>query len=205
MASRLIACGWLAVLTGAALLPPVLLAVMQSGERTSLGDAVVTVGGLLIVFGLAAVGQGMRRPTGPGLPSGVRTAIAANVLFMAFFTLELSDRLITRNGKVFYWSTFLLPPALAMFYGLLAARPWAWSVSRGAAACGVIWFVGFLALVPFVHLQAEGVPITWQGRVYTAVVTLVFAAALAAAFQALGRPDTRNYFGVPHRPVGAGR
>lgn len=205
MPRYLLACGWLALLMGAGLIPPVLIAAMRSDQPTSLGIAIASIGGLLIVLGIAAILRGARLSTGAALPSGVRMAIAANVLFLAFFALELSDRLIVRDGKVFYWSTFLLPPALVLFYGLIAARPWAWRIARGAAALGVAWFVGFLMLIPFAHLEANGVPTPWQGRLYMAVVTVAFAAILAAAFQALGRPETRRYFGVTHRHAGAGR
>ena len=77
--------------------------------------------------------------------------------------------------------------------------------SRGAAALGVLWFVGFLAVIPFAHLQAEGVPVPWHGRVYMACVTLAFAGILAGAFWSLGRPETRHYFGLvrPERSAAA--
>ncbi|MBA4019399.1 MAG: hypothetical protein C0483_19710 [Pirellula sp.] len=205
MARYLIAVGWLAILMGAALIPPVLLASAAGTAESSLGVAIVSVGGMLILGGIATVVWGGRHRSGSGLPSGVRMAIAANVLFLAFFALELSDRLIERNGKLFYWSTFLLPPALALFYGLLTARPWAWRTSRGAAALGVVWFLGFLVLIPFAHLETEGVPVPWQGRLYMSAVTLTFAAVLAAAYRALGRPETRSYFGEMHRQVAVDR
>jgi xanthine/uracil/vitamin C permease (AzgA family) len=142
--------------------------------------------------------MGFRQRVASGMPSGVRAAVAANVLFLAFFTLELSDRLVRQDGKLFYWTTFLLPPALLIFCGLVAAKPWAWWTSRGAAAFGVLWFLGFLAVTPFVPLQADGVPIPWYGRVYVACVSLAFAGILAGAFWSLGRPETRNYFGLIH-------
>ena len=44
-------------------------------------------------------------------------------------------------------------------------------------------------------------PVPWYGRVYMAGVTLTFAGVLAAAFRALGRPETRRYFGLVG-PVG---
>lgn len=205
MARYLLACGCLTMFMGAALMPPVFFASLASDEPRALGIAIVAVGGVLIACGLAAVAWGARHRSGSGLPSGVRMAVAANVLFLAFFALELSDRLIRRDGKLFYWSTFLLPPALVLFYGLLTARRWAWRTSRGAAALGVLWFLGFLALIPFVHLETEGLPVPWQGRLYMSAVTLAFASILAAAFQALGRPETRNYFGVTPRPAGSDR
>lgn len=194
MARYLLAGGLLAALMGAALIPPVLLARTESGGQTTLGIGIVSVGCGLIACGVTAVLVGFRQRVASRMPSGVRAAVAANVLFLAFFALELSDRLI--KGKLFYWSTFLLPPALALFCGLLAAQRWAWWTSRGAAALGVLWFLGFLAVIPFAHLQTEEGPVPWYGRVYMACVTLAFAGILAGAFWSLGRPETRNYFGL---------
>jgi hypothetical protein len=62
------------------------------------------------------------------------------------------------------------------------------------AALGVLWFLGFLVVVPFAPLQADGVPAPWYGRLYVAGVTLAFAGVFLAAFRALGRCETRNYF-----------
>ena len=126
MARYLLAGGLLAALMGAALIPPVLVARTESGGQTTLGIGIISVGCGLIACGVTAVLIGFRQRVASGMPSGVRAAVAANVLFLAFFALELSDRLIQRDGKLFYWSTFLLPPALALFCGLLAAQPWAW-------------------------------------------------------------------------------
>src|SRR5262249_47104959 len=146
-----------------------------------------------------AAALGSRRRAG-AMPAGVRAAVAANALILTFLALELSDRSVRQDGMLFYWTTFLFPPALLLFGGLVTARPWAWWVARGAAAAGVLWFLGFLAVVPFAPLQSDGVPVPWYGRVYVAGVTLAFAAVLAAAFRALGRPETRTYFGLM-RPV----
>jgi hypothetical protein len=168
------------------------------GERdrlTGLGIGFIAAGCGLIAGGATAAVLG-RRQGGDGMPSGARAAVMANALILAFLALELSDRSVRQEGKMFYWTTFLLPPALLLFGGLLAARPWSWRVARGAAALGVLWFLGFLAVVPFVPLQADGVPAPWYGRVYVAAVTLAFAGVFAGAFRALSRPETRRYFGV---------
>ena len=186
----------LAALMGAALIPPVLVAGLESGRLTALGVGFIAVGCGLIACGVTAVLVGLRRGVPSGMPSGVRAAVAANVLVLAFLALELSDRSIRRDGKLFYWSTFLLPLALALFYGLLAARPWAWWTSRGAAAFGVLWFLGFLTLIPFADLQTEGVPVPWHGRVYMAGVSVAFTSIMVGAFWSLGRPESRNYFGL---------
>jgi hypothetical protein len=192
--------GLLIALMGAALIPPVMIARTQGGGQTALAIGLLAVSGGMIVCGLAAVVVGFRRRGAARMPSGVRAAVAANAIFLAFFALEVSDGLIQRDGRLFYWTTFLLPPALALYCGLLAARPWAWWIARGAAALGVLWFLGFLALIPFVHLESEGMPVPWQGRVYMGCVTLAFAAILGGAFWSLGRRETRTYFGLQADP-----
>src|SRR5262249_51374932 len=95
--------------------------------------------------------------------------------------------------------TFLLVPALATYFGLVAGRRWAWQIVRGAAGLGVLWFVTFTVLIPFVHLQADGVPTPWYGRVYMMGVSLAVAGVMAGAFRALGRPEARRHFGLPGR------
>jgi hypothetical protein len=129
----------------------------------------------------------------------VRAAVAANVFFLAFFALELSDRLVRQNGRIFYWTTFLFPPALLLFCGLLAARRWAWWIARGAFAFVALWFLGFVAVIPFANLSTEAGPVPWYGRLYMMGVSLAFAGILAGAFWALGRPETRTYFGLVPR------
>jgi hypothetical protein len=184
---------------GAALIPPVVTDRWESGRMTGLGIGFIVAGGGLIACGATAAVLGLRQRAA-AMPSGVRAAVAANALVLAFLALELSDRAVRQGGKLFYWTTFLFPPALLLFGGLVAARPWSWWVARGAAALGVLWFLGFLAVIPFAPLRADGVPAPWYGRVYVAGVTLAFAGVLAGAFRALGRPETRSYFGLA-RPV----
>jgi hypothetical protein len=190
----LLAGGSLAALMGAGLIPPVLVDRTESGAgQTTLGIGIVSVGYGLIVCGVMAVLVGFRQPVASGMPSGVRAAVAANIFILAFCALELSDRLMI--GKLFYWTTFLLPPALVVFCGLLAAQRWAWWTARVVAAVGVLWFVGFVALIPFVDLRGEGGPGPWYGRIVMACISLGFAGISAGAFWSLGRPDARNYFG----------
>jgi hypothetical protein len=110
--------------------------------------------------------------------------------------LELSDRSVRQNGKLFYWTTFLLPPALLLFVGLVAGKPWSSWVARGIAALGTLWFLGFQLIIPFAPLQADGIPTPWYGRVYMAGVTVVFAVIFATMFRSLGSAEARRYFGV---------
>jgi hypothetical protein len=195
VARFLLAGGSLVALMGAAMILPVLLARLESGGQTTLGIGVIAVSCGMVMCGMTAVLVGVRQRRGSGMPSGVRAAVAANMLFLAFFALELSDRLVRQDGRIVYWSTFLFLPALWLFCGLLTARRWAWWTSRVAAAVGTLWFLGFMALIPFLDLRGEGGPVPWYGRIYMACVSLVFAGILAGAFWSLGRPETRNYFG----------
>jgi hypothetical protein len=199
VARSLLAGGWAAALMGAGLILPAVADHLESGRWTGLGIGFIAGGGVLIGCGAAAAVLGFRR-RGTAMPAGVRAAVAASALVLAFLALELSDRVVRQDGKLFYWTTFLFPPALLVFGGLVAGRPWSWWVARGAAALGVLWFLAFLAMVPFVALQADGVPVPWYGRIYVAGVTLAFAGVLAGAFRALGRPETRNYFGLVRPP-----
>ena len=199
MARYLLAGGSLVTVMGAALIPPVLVARAESGWQATLGAAILSAACGLIACGTTALGLGLwrrrRGAAGTGMPSGVRAALAANAVILAFLAFELSDRLIRQDGKVFYWTTFALPPALLIFCGLVAGQSWAWRTSRGTAALGVLWFLGFLPLIPFAPLQTDGVPVPWYGRIYVAAVCLAFAGVLAAAFWSLGQPQTRDYFG----------
>jgi hypothetical protein len=180
---------------GAALIVPVVVDQLERGTLTGPGIGFIGAGVGLIACGAAAVLLGFRRRVA-GMPAGVRAAVAAHAVILAFLALELSDRAVRQDGKLFYWTTFLFPPGLLLFDGLIAARPWSWWVARGAAAAGVLSFLGLLAMVPFAALTADGVPVPWYGRLYVAGVTLGFVGVLAGAFRALGRPETRRYFGL---------
>lgn len=186
--------GSLAALMGVGMILPVVRARSESGAFSRVSLGVMSAACILVVCGVTAVLAGVRERSDSRMPSGVRAAVAANALFLAFFALEFSDRLVRQNGDIFYWSTLLFLPALLLFCGLLMARPWAWWTFRGAAALGVLWFLGFVAVIPFAKLQRNGVPVPWNGRVYMAWVSLVFAGVLAGAFWSLGRPETRSYF-----------
>jgi hypothetical protein len=198
MTRSLVAGGSLAVLMGLGLIPPVVAARLETGSLTMVGVAILFAAALALVGGTASIAASRRRQ-GPRMPSGVRAALMANGLVLGFLALELSDRIVRQNGNLIYWTTFLLVPALVTYVGLAAARGWAWWVVRAMAALGVLWFVGFTALIPFVQLQADGVPTPWYGRLYMICVSLAFAAIMAAAYWSLGRRETRSYFGFAGR------
>jgi hypothetical protein len=181
---------------GAALLPPVVMASWEGRELTRSGIGIVVAGCMLMACGMAAIAVGRRQRRRFTTPSGVRAAMAANAVFLAFFALELSDRLVRQDGRIFYWSTFLFVPAGLLFCGLLAAQRWAWWTCRSAFALGTLWFLGFLAVIPFAHLQTGGVSVPWYGRLYMAGVTLAFASILGCAYWSLGKLEARRYFGL---------
>jgi hypothetical protein len=188
--------GVLAALMGVGVVLPVVAARLETGAFSGAGIGVGLVGCGLIAGGVTALGAGALRRRGPSMPGGVRAAVAANVLFLGFFALEFSDRLVRQGGRVVYWNAFLFPPALLLYYGLLSARRWAWWTSRGLAAVAGLWFLGFVAVIPFADLRGEGGPVPWYGRVYMACVSLVFAGIVAGAYWSLGRPEARRYFGL---------
>lgn len=190
---------WLLVLIGVALIVPAVAAWTERGGLTWTGIGFLTAGSGLIAGGVIAKAARWRQDTAC-TPSGVRAAVAASGLVLAFLALELSDRSVRQHGKLFYWTTFLLLPAALLYWGLVRARPWSWWIARGVAALGTVWFLGFLVLVPFAPLQADGVPVPWYGRVYVAALTIAFAAIFALAFRSLGHPESRSYFGLI-RPI----
>ena len=197
----LLAGGSCIFLMGLAMMGPVAAAYAE--ERLSWGAEIplLAVSGVLCVCGIVAIGLGLWQRRGTSMPGSVRAAIIANILFIAFCALELSDRLVRQEGRIFYWTTISFLPALILFYGLMSARVWAWWVSRGLAALACLWFVAFIVIIPFANLSADGVPTPWYGRLYMAGVTLVFAAIAAAAFWSLGRNDARGYFRREETPT----
>jgi hypothetical protein len=202
VARLLLTCGLLVALMGVGLVLPVVAARLEGGAFGASGVGVGLAGCGLIACGVTALLAGAFRGRGPSMPGGVRAAVAANVLFLAFFALEFSDGLVRQGGRVVYWNTFLFLPALLLFYGLVSARRWAWWTSRGLAAVAALWFLGFVAVIPFADLRGEGGPVPWYGRVYMVCVSLVFAGVAAGAYWSLGRPEARGYFGLT-RQAGA--
>jgi hypothetical protein len=160
--------------------------------------AAAAVGMVLVLAGLCILGGEFARlrSVSHSIPAPVRAVMAANVLFLAFCALEATDGLVYRGGRILYWTSILFLPALVVLYGQVSAQPWAWWVARILAALAALWFVAFIAIIPFADLRADGVPAPWYGRLYMAGVTLVFASISAYAFHSLGQTDARRYFGL---------
>ena len=122
MARLFVSSGFLSVLMGIGLVPPIAAASLETGAITAVGVGVLAAGCMLIGCGLAAILTGMLRPRESRMPSGVRAAVMANALFLAFCALEFSDGLLRQGGRVFYWTTTLFAPALVLFGGLVMAQ-----------------------------------------------------------------------------------
>jgi hypothetical protein len=162
-------------------------------------SAIASVGLVLILGGVTAVWWRFRELRLASIPAPVRTSIAGNGLFVSFFMLEFSDGFIRSGRSVFYWTSVLFLPALALFYGQLTARRWAWWVARITTAIFTLWFVGFLLVIPFANLRGNAGAVPWWGRIYVASITLVFASISAYAFYSLGRADAKTYYGIPQK------
>ncbi len=188
--------GGLAVVVGLASLLAAMVGWLEHGALSNLGVGVVVFDGILILSGLAALGFGLRRWQGFLMPAPVRAAVLGNLLFLGLFALEISDGLVRRGGVVHTMSSTLFPLALVLYCGLLLAQRWAWWTCRGLTAICAIWFLAFIAIIPFAYLQAGGEPTPWYGRIYMMAVSLTLASIMAYVFTALGRPEAKKYFGL---------
>lgn len=195
MARWLLAGGLSAALMGVGLAIPVIVAHAEMRSPTEFALALLLAAGMLGAAGITAVVAGLWQGSGPSMPSGVRAAVLANLVLLAFCALELSDRLVRQEGRVFYWTTFLFPPALATFYGLVSARWWAWWVCRVVTGVATLWFLAWVLLIPFADVRGEDGPVPWYGRVFMVSVCVAFAGVSTGAFWSLGHPTARSYFG----------
>jgi hypothetical protein len=149
---------------------------------------------LLVTGGVVVLCLCKARPLAAPPPAPVRAAILGTMVMVSFFVLEFSDGLIRQDGRIFYWTSVLFLPALALLYGLVTARRWAWWLSRAAAALLMAWFAAFLLMIPFAELRTDGVLVPWWGRVYMMAFTLLLGGTLWCVFRALGSRDARLYF-----------
>lgn len=187
------------VLVGAALALPAAVAHAENGSSTPLGIALLAMGTMFVVFGLASYIVWPRRSR-DAMPPSVRGAVMGTVIVLAFCALELSDRLVRQEGRILYWTTFLLPALAVLLFGLLAGQRWAWWAWRALAAAGALWFLVFTAMIPFASLHgAGGVATPWYGRLYMMAVSIAFAALSAVVFRSLGRSEARAHFGLAMR------
>jgi len=169
---------------------------LNQGSLSPPGYASLAIGLALMVAGACIVWGALRgeRSISLSVPAPVRAVMAANVLLLAFCALETSDGLVYRGGRLFYWTSFLFAPALAVLYGHALAQRWAWWVARALTVIAALWFLTFIAILPFADLRGADGPAPWYGRLYMVAVSLVFASIAAYAFHSLGHADARRYF-----------
>ncbi len=202
MTRLLLAGGSATVMVGVGLIFPAVVEWLEQGTISNLGVVVVSLAGVLVLCGLAALLLGFRRWGGFSMPAPVRAVVAGNILFLAFCALETSDGLLRQEGRIFYWTSVLFLPALLLHCGVLLARRWAWWTARGVTAIFVLCFAGFIVLIPFADLRGSDGPVPWWGRMYMVGVSLIFVSISAYAFHALGRTEAREYFGMSRRVPG---
>lgn len=201
MARWLLAGGAAALLMGAGLAIPVGVAHLELRQPSRFAPTILAMAALLCTGGIVALGVGLLRKSGETAPSAIRMAITGNALLLGFCAMELSDRFVRQHGRIVYWTTFLLPVALATYYGLVSGRRWGWWVCRGLTASAAIWFLAFLPIIPFAEIRGEGGAAPWYARVYVCGMTAMFAGASAGAFWALGRTAARKYFDTASNPI----
>lgn len=189
--------GAVAAFLGLGLIPPALVGGLEQERISQPGIVTLSLAAVLVLTGLAAIVLGRMRSDGLSRPAPVRAIILANLCFLAFCSLEVSDGLIRQGGRVFYWTTVLFLPAFGLYCGIILAQRWAWWTARGFALLSVVWFGVFVLLIPFVELRGSTGPVPWYGRVYMIGVSTIFAGIAAYVFHALGRSETKNYFGMP--------
>jgi hypothetical protein len=194
--------GILCVALGAGWMFPIMIGCLTGSALPRDGYAAVTVGVVLTVSGVAVVLGSVvwRGREMPLIPAPVRAVMAGNIVFLAFCALETSDGLVYRGGRIVYWTSFLFLPALALLYGHALAHRWAWWVAKIMAVLAALWFLGFIVLLPFAHLQGPSGPTPWYGRLYMAGVSLIFAGIAAYVLRSLNQPAACHYFRlVPER------
>jgi hypothetical protein len=184
---------------GVGLIPPALVGGLEQERISELGIVILSLAAVLVLSGLVAIVLGRLRSEGLSRPAPVRAVILANLCFLAFCSLEVSDGLLRQGGRIFYWTTVLFVPALGLYCGVILAQRWAWWTARGFALIFVVWFSVFVLLIPFVEMRGSSGPVPWYGRVYMIGVSTIFASIAAYVFHALGRAETKTYFGMPEK------
>jgi hypothetical protein len=118
-------------------------------------------------------------------------AALVNALFLGLLALEVSDG-VSRRGAIAL-SLFFFPPALVLFWGLVAGRRWAWRVVRWGSLLFALLYLGVSAVVCVTRPTDPHGPLwVWIAAVGVALGGLL----LVGGFYALGRPTARRHFGM---------
>lgn len=188
--------GLLMVVSGAAWLLPAITARVERSDFTFRDYMIASIGPLMLIGGVVAVWRGFHALRVATFPPAVRAAILCNGLFVAFCVMEFGDGLLRQHGRIFYWTTLLFVPSLALFYGQALARRWAWWGARILTAIFSLWFLCFLFVIPFAHLRGNGGAAPWWGKVYACCVTILFGSCAMWAVRSLGSQESRAFYGL---------
>jgi hypothetical protein len=174
-------------LVGLGLALPAVTSWQEQGAMSSLAYAMLVPVGILLACGIAGVALGLGRSRRMPLPASVLGAVLINALFLGFFALETSSGL-AREGGTIARSLFFFPPALLLFWGLVAGRRWAWHAARWSGLLFALAYLGISAVVCLLQPADQDGPV-W---IWIAAVGVVLGSF--GGFHALARPSARRYF-----------
>lgn len=187
--------GAASALTGLGLCVPAITGWYEQGTLSVTGGAVLLCGVLLFASGSAAFVLGLARGRSSTVPASVRGAVLINALFLGLLALEISGG-IAREAGVIALSLFFYPPALALFWGLLAGRRWAWHIARWGSLLCALFYLGLSGVACVLR------PTDAHGRVWiwiASVGIVLGSLLLLGGFYALGRHSARLHFGAAPR------
>lgn len=125
------------------------------------------------------------------IPAALLVGLAAAILFMALFALEISDGLIRKNGTIAK-SLFVFPLVLALFWGMLTHRRWALWFARLMAILGSLWFYGWGIAAAVIRPTDSYGPV-W---IWILTVSAILGSVTLAAYFALGRSAVKRHYAM---------
>lgn len=131
--------------------------------------------------GVGAIGRPM--------PKSVLVAASIVILFLGLLALEISDGLVRHGGRVAR-SLYVFPPVVALLWGILTHRRWAWLACRVAALLFGLVFTG-VGVAACVVRPTDQYGAVW---IWIATVSFVLGSCLFAGFFALGRPSAKAHY-----------
>ena len=119
-------------------------------------------------------------------PASVIITSLVIILFLALFTLEVTDSIVFHHEVA--RSAYLFLPAAGLLWGVWSRRRWAWHGARWLTMAGAVIFAytGIMAL-----LSPQMKPRDLHGIV---TISTVLCLVLIATFIALGRSSTKNHY-----------
>ncbi len=184
--------GLASVLVGLGLALPAIVGWQEQGAMSPPSYAMLVPAVFLLACGSGITFLGLRRPRRCSVPASVLGAVLVNALFLALFALEISDT-VARRGGIVAKSWFFFPPALILFWGLVAGRRWAWHLVRwGSLGFALLYFGVSIVACVLQPMDQQGPLWIWIASVGVVLGSLL----LIGGFYALGLPSARRHFGV---------